>query len=119
MSANELMENETEQENISFEVEDEQSQVPVSEEVVASADDSEEKTSTIVQEDDSSELENYSENVQKRINQLTAKRKQAIEEAEAAYGYAQSLQQQNEEMKQRLAQLDQGYIAEYDGRVEC
>ena len=118
MSANELMENETEQENISFEVEDEQSQVPVSEEVVASADDSEEKTSTIVQEDDSSELENYSENVQKRINQLTAKRKQAIEEAEAAYGYAQSLQQQNEEMKQRIAQLDQGYIAEYDGRVE-
>ena len=118
MSANELMENQTEQENISFEVEDEQSQVPVSEEVVASTDDSEEKTSTIVQEEESSEIENYSENVQKRINQLTAKRKQAIEEAEAAYGYAQSLQQQNEEMKQRIAQLDQGYIAEYDGRVE-
>jgi hypothetical protein len=28
------------------------------------------------------------------------------------------VQQQNEEMKQRIAQLDQGYIAEYDGRVE-
>ena len=118
MSANELMENETEQENISFEVEDEQSQVPVSEEVVASTDEPEEKTSTIVQEEDSSELENYSENVQKRINQLTAKRKQALEEAEAAYTYAQQVQQQNEEMRQRIAQLDQGYIAEYDGRVE-
>ncbi len=118
MSNNELMENETEQENLSFEVEDEQSQAPASQEIVASADESEEKTSTIVQEEGSSELENYSENVQKRINQLTAKRKQAVEEAEAAYGYAQSLQQQNEEMKQRIAQLDQGYIAEYDGRVE-
>jgi hypothetical protein len=118
MSNNELMENETEQENLSFEVEDEQSQAPASQEVVASADESEEKTSTIVQEEGTSELENYSENVQKRINQLTAKRKQAVEEAEAAYGYAQSLQQQNEEMKQRIAQLDQGYIAEYDGRVE-
>ena len=118
MSANELMENETEQENVSFEIEDEQPQVPVSQEVVVSADEPEEKTSTIVQNEDDSELENYSEKVQKRINQLTAKRKEAIEEAEAAYTYAQSLQQQNEEMKQRIAQLDQGYIAEYDGRVE-
>ena len=67
---------------------------------------------------DSGELENYSENVQKRINQLTAKRKQAAEEAEAAYQYAQQMQQQNEQMKARLAQLDQGYINEYGSRVE-
>ena len=67
---------------------------------------------------DSGELENYSENVQKRINQLTAKRKQAAEEAEAAYQYAQQVQQQNEQMKARLAQLDQGYINEYGSRVE-
>jgi DNA repair exonuclease SbcCD ATPase subunit len=67
---------------------------------------------------DSGELENYSENVQKRINQLTAKRKQAIEEAEAAYQYAQQVQNQNEEMKRRLQELDQGYINEYGSRVE-
>jgi len=67
---------------------------------------------------DSGELENYSENVQKRINQLTAKRKQAIEEAEAAYQYAQQVQTQNEEMKRRLQELDQGYINEYGSRVE-
>ena len=64
MSANELMENETEQENVSFEIEDEQQQVPVSQEVVVSADEPEEKTSTIVQNEDDSELENYSEKVQ-------------------------------------------------------
>lgn len=67
---------------------------------------------------DSGELENYSENVQKRINQLTAKRKQAAEEAEAAYQYAQQMHHQNEQMKARLAQLDQGYINEYGSRVE-
>ena len=35
------------------------------------------------------ELESYSESVQKRINQLTAKRKAASEEAEAAVQYAE------------------------------
>lgn len=64
------------------------------------------------------ELENYSGNVQKRINQLTAKRKQALEEADAAYKYAQQVQQQNEQMKARLQQLDQGYTNEYGARVE-
>ncbi len=69
-------------------------------------------------EEDSSELENYSDNVQKRINQLTAKRKQAIEEAEAAYNYAQQMKNQNDEMRKRLEDLDKGYINEYGSRVE-
>ena len=115
MNENQLMENKPEEETVSVEVEEAQStSVPVEAEVDAS----EEQTSTIVQEDDSGELENYSENVQKRINQLTAKRKQAIEEAEAAYTYAQQAQVENAELKQRIAQLDQGYINEYGGRVE-
>ena len=36
------------------------------------------------------ELENYSESVQRRINQLTAKRKQASEEAQATRAYAEA-----------------------------
>lgn len=67
---------------------------------------------------ESGELENYSENVQKRINQLTAKRKQAMEEAEAAYQYAEQMKAQNEQMQARLQELDQGYINEYGSRVE-
>ena len=119
MNTNELMEKESEQESVSFEIEDDTSQSAQETIVDESPVQAEsEETSTIVQGEDDSELENYSEKVQKRINQLTAKRKQAIEEAEAAYAYAQQVQQQNEEMKQRIAQLDQGYIAEYDGRVE-
>ena len=65
-----------------------------------------------------SELENYSENVQKRINQLTAKRKQALEEAEAAYNYAEQMKAKNEEIRKRLEDLDKGYINEYGSRVE-
>ena len=76
--------------------------------------DSEQSTS----EGGSEELENYSDNVKKRINQLTAKRKQAVEEAEAAVQYAQQVQQQNEQMKQRIAQMDQGYVTEYSSRVD-
>lgn len=64
------------------------------------------------------ELENYSDNVKKRINQLTAKRKQAVEEAEAAVQYAQQVQQQNQQMKQRIAEMDQGYVTEYSSRVD-
>jgi len=67
---------------------------------------------------ESGELENYSENVQKRINQLTAKRKQAMEEAEAAYQYAQQMHAQNEEYKKRLSALDTGYTNEYGARIE-
>ena len=50
-----------------------------------------ETTQTNVRDNDNSEdeLESYSDNVKKRINQLTAKRKQSIEEAEAAYNFAQ------------------------------
>ncbi len=82
-----------------------------------------EETSTIVQDaspdgENDNELENYSDNVKKRINQLTAKRKQALEESEAAYAYARQVQQQNEEMKKRLADLDKGYVSEYGARVE-
>jgi len=39
------------------------------------------------------ELSSFSDGVQRRINQLTAKRKQASEEAQAAYQYAQQKKQ--------------------------
>ena len=89
-------------------------------EVKVEAQDSEE-TGTIVRDesdDNSEELENYSENVQKRINQLPAKRKQALEESEAAYNYANQMKSQNEELRKRLEELDKGYINEYGSRVE-
>ena len=109
----EIQNQEAEEQTVSVEVEEQDGEVKVE------AQDSEE-TGTIVRnsEDQDSELENYSENVQKRINQLTAKRKQAIEESEAAYAYAEHMKAENEGLRKRLDDLDKGYINEYGSRVE-
>jgi len=63
------------------------------------------------------ELSSFTDGVQRRINQLTAKRKQASEEAQAAYQYAQQKEAENQKLKQRLGQLDKGYMSEYEGRI--
>lgn len=108
---------EAESEVVSIDIEEQEAPQAetASQEVVADSD-----NSTIVRNDsdDSNELENYSENVQKRINQLTAKRKQALEESEAAYNYASQMKVQNDELRKRLEDLDKGYISEYGSRVE-
>ena len=106
---------EKEEETITVDVEDSEEKVKVKEEPEQLLESSDEPEADGASDE---ELENYSGNVQKRINQLTAKRKQAMEEAEAAYQYAQQVQQQNEQMKARLQQLDQGYTNEYGARVE-
>jgi hypothetical protein len=106
------------EESVSFDFDDDNN---LSSEEVSVSEKNEETRKIVRESDDGaedSELENYSDNVQKRINQLTAKRKQAIEEAEAAYTYAQQVQKQNEEMKKKLSDLDKGYINEYGSRVE-
>lgn len=92
-----------------------------SDEVEASTEKKEE-TRTNVRDDSKAsdgdeELASFSDNVQRRINQLTAKRKQASEEAQAAYQYAQQKESENQKLKQRLGQLDKGYMSEYEGRV--
>ena len=116
MSIEEMQEAE---ENLTFDIDESEDSSPVNsvekpEQLLDSSDDSEASNSGA--SDD--ELENYSGNVQKRINQLTAKRKQAIEEAQAAYQYAQQMAQENEQMKHQLTQQQHGYINEYGSRVE-
>ena len=103
----------------SIDVEDDQDQDQ--EGVEVSSDDDEEETRTKVRKKSSGddELENYSESVQRRINQLTAKRKQASEEAQAAVQYAQTIQQENAQMKQRLQQMSAGYNTEAEGRLNA
>ena len=101
----------------SVEVEEDQSDEY---EVVASDEDSEEtRTNVRKKSNGDDELENYSESVQRRINQLTAKRKQAAEEAQAAVQYAQTMQQENAAMKQRLQQMSVGYNSETENRLKA
>jgi hypothetical protein len=104
------------EENFTFDVEDSDTFEEVKEEKPEQMFDSSDSSENEGATDD--DLENYSGNVQKRINQLTAKRKQALEEAEAAYQYAEQVKTQNEEMRKKLAELDQGYTNEYGARVE-
>jgi hypothetical protein len=85
---------------------------------IVQEDDKEEKVVVSQKDDSEEELESYSENVQKRINQLTAKRKQALEEAQAAYQYAQHMKQENDQLKKGNSALNQGYVNEYENRVK-
>ena len=115
---NEAQTEEVQEEKFVYEVEDE---TPVAEEKVeTSPEKKDEEDRTIVREksENSEELENYSKDVQKRINQLTAKRKQALEEADAAFNFAQQQKHENDQLKQQLSQLNQGYTSEFGNRIE-
>jgi hypothetical protein len=92
-------------------------------EVVVDGEESEVQASAEPEETTQKEdsLEEYSEGVQKRINKLTAKMREAERREQAAIEYAKSLQQQAE---QRLAQetqkvnkLDQYYVNEFENRL--
>ena len=105
-----------ENEVVSIDVEETNNQTNVSE--IPTVPEKEETRTNVQEKEQSDELEDYSENVKKRINQLTAKRKQALEEADAAMQYAQQQKKENDELKQKLSNLDKGYITEYGTRVE-
>ncbi len=111
-----IRENEELESNTSVELDDDQG-----DEVIEVLSDDDETTRTNVREKSSGddELENYSDSVQRRINQLTAKRKQAAEEAQAAVQYAQQMQQENAAMRQRLEKMNQGYNTEAEGRLKA
>ena len=115
---NEVQKQEVEEETFVYEV-DEEASVPEEKSHIPKVESSEEDR-TIVREktEEPEELEAYSDNVQKRINQLTAKRKQALEEADAAFNFAQQQKNENDQLKQQLNQLNQGYTSEFSNRIE-
>ena len=118
MMNNDTQTQEAQEENFVYEVEDE---TPVVEKKLETSPEKEvEEERTIVREksEEPEELEAYSDNVQKRINQLTAKRKQALEEADAAFNFAQQQKNENDQLKQQLNQLNQGYTSEFGNRIE-
>ena len=63
------------------------------------------------------EIEQYSESVQKRINRLTKKMRDAEREREEALRYAQNVQSEAEQLRSRMQNLDQGYMSEYGTRL--
>ena len=69
------------------------------------------------QEGEEEDLQEYSKKVQKRINKLLDQRKSASQEAEAAVQWARSVQEENQNLKNKLNTLDQGYLNEFESRV--
>ena len=72
-----------------------------------------------VEEDSSEEeLDSYSKGVQKRIKKLTEKYRFAERDKQEAARLAEMLKKENDQLKNKLSNLDQGYITEYGTRLE-
>ena len=64
-----------------------------------------------------SELEQYSEGVQKRISKLTAKMREAERREKAALDFAQATKQELDDVRKKTSTLDNSYVAEFENRV--
>ena len=87
--------------------------------IILEQEDSEESSTpnVVLESESDDEHDKYSNSVQKRINQLTKRAKEAEREREEALRYAQNIQAENTDVKQRLQTLDRSYIDEYGHRV--
>ena len=72
---------------------------------------------TVTPEESSPEHEDYSAKVQKRIDKLTKKAREAERQQKAAIDYARGIQQENTALKGRVHNLDVGYVSEYGDRI--
>ena len=68
-------------------------------------------------EEPKKELEDYSRNVQQRINKLTARLRESERREKAATDYAQNVQRENSTLKNRNTALDGNYIIEFANRI--
>jgi len=66
---------------------------------------------------DDSEHQSYSKKVQRRIDSLTKKAREAERQTESAINYARNIQAENAQLKGRVQDLDQGYVNEYGDRI--
>lgn len=67
---------------------------------------------------DGEELDEYSQRVQKRIKNLTERYRKEERDREEAIRIAQTIKNENDQLKERLKNLDTGYLSEYGSRLE-
>ena len=87
---------------------------PVDEEAEAQIEDISESPEAKKEE----ELEDYSKSVQKRINTLTRKLREAERGQESAYEYAKRTAAENEQLKAKTSSLDKSYLMEAENRLK-
>lgn len=78
-----------------------------------------EESSVQPQETDDDELSGYSQKVQSRINKLTAKARSEERNSQEAQRVAEQLYQENQRLQERIKGLDTGYLSEYGTRLEA
>jgi len=61
----------------------------------------------------------YGKKVQSRIDKLTKRLRESERREQAAIQFAQGVQSESEQLKQKTTNLDRGYIAEYEQRVKA
>ena len=105
------------QEELDLQLEDEGQDVEVTLEDKTETDDAQ---VDLVAEDQQGEDEfKKAENqTQKRINRLTKKMREAEKNAEEALRFARQKEQENQQLAQKLTQMDTNYVDQYSGRVE-
>ena len=105
------------QEELDLQLEDEGQDVEVTLEDKTETDDAQVEPVAEDQqaEDEFKKAENQT---QKRINRLTKKMREAEKNAEEALRFAKQKEQENQELAQKLTQMDTNYVDQYSGRVE-
>jgi len=73
---------------------------------------------TAQQESKKDELDQISDSVQKRIDKLTYKMREAERQRDEAVNYAQSMTKNNTTLKEKLKNSDSSLFKEYDNRVQ-
>ena len=73
--------------------------------------------STVQESGEEGEHEEYSQKVQKRIDKMTRKLREAERQQQAALQFAQGMQKENVSLKGRVQDLDAGYVNEYGDRI--
>jgi len=76
-----------------------------------------EPVSASSEQDDDDEHLDYSKKVQKRIDKLTRKAREAERQQDAAINFARQVQQENTSLKGQVQNLDVGYVSEYGDRI--
>ena len=77
-----------------------------------------EKAEVVKTETKQDDLQEYSQGVQKRINQLTRKLREAERKEKAALDYAKGLQSKYSKTMEELKSTDKNFVDEYEARVD-
>ena len=105
----ETMQQEAENQDIELELPEGEGDVPAVEVV---------EETTAQQESKKDELDQISDSVQKRIDKLTYKMREAERQRDEAVNYAQSMTENNTTLKEKLKNSDSSLFKEYDNRVQ-